>query len=281
MNIVLVHGILGFRRKFGIEYFNGVKERLEKITPNILVPELGETSSIQTAGELLREQILAALSDCTLDPNQETHIIGHSQGGLDARYLLSPANPNTTPANDLSAKVASVTTISSPHLESPIADLLLLKPLDRLLQRLKLFRKHPLLLEHEIEAVLDHVGIDRNALCDLGTESMSRFNQEFPDNPAVRYFAVAGGGRSQPHETTPVLIPFYRYIKSKTKEANDGLVTASSALRWKNDAEIWPADHCDETGHNLDSLDPKATPDFDYLAGYERIVHRVSTPRPA
>jgi hypothetical protein len=28
MNIVLVHGILGFREKFGIEYFRGVAEHL-------------------------------------------------------------------------------------------------------------------------------------------------------------------------------------------------------------------------------------------------------------
>jgi len=280
MNIVLVHGILGFREKFGIEYFNGVKERLGKFTPNILVPELGATSSIQTAGEALREQILAAFSDRTLDPGQKTHIIGHSQGGLDARYMLSPANPSTTPANDVSARIASVTTISSPHRGSPIADLLLLSPVDRVLQRLNPFSKHPWLARHMIEESLDRVGIDSNALSDLGTDSMSRFNQEFPDNPAVRYFSVAGGGRPRKPETAPVLFGFYLYIKSKTNEANDGLVTVSSALRWENASDIWPADHSDEVGHNLDTLDPRATPEFDYLAGYETIVNRVSTPNP-
>jgi triacylglycerol lipase len=277
MNIVLVHGILGFREKFGIEYFNGVKERLEKFTPNILVAELGATRSIRTAGEALREQILEAFSDSTLDPGQETHIIGHSQGGLDARYILSPANPSTTPVNDLSARIASLTTISAPHLGYPIADLLLLSPVDRVIQRLNPFRKHPWLARHLIEETLDRVGIASNALSDLGTESMSRFNQEFPDNPAVRYFSVAGGGRPRTPETAPVLFGFYLYIKSKTNEANDGLVTVSSALRWEKASELWPADHCDEIGHNLDTLDPRATPEFDYLAGYERIVHRVST----
>ena len=43
MNIVLVHGFLGFREKFGIEYFRGVAEHLtakgHKVIAPILDPE--------------------------------------------------------------------------------------------------------------------------------------------------------------------------------------------------------------------------------------------------
>jgi triacylglycerol lipase len=179
-------------------------------------------------------------------------------------------------ANRLSAKIASLTTISSPHRGSPIADLLLLGPVDQVLQKLKPFWNHPLLAEHLIEESLDLFGIDSNALSDLSTKSMSSFNERFRDNPDVRYLSVAGSGRPRPPETALPLFGFYQYIKDTMKEGNDGLVTVSSA-RWREDnPDIWAADHVDEVGHDLDSLDPKAAPEFDYLAGYERIVNRVS-----
>jgi triacylglycerol lipase len=276
MNIVLVHGILGFRKKLGIEYFNGVQERLQaRFGAHILVPDLGQTTSIVTCGEELRSQMLAAFNDGRLDPDAPTHIIGHSQGGLDARYMLSPANPHTAPGNDVSGKVASLTTIGSPHEGSPVADLLLLAPVDHALQHLRALQDHPLLASHLIEAGLDFLGIDGNALSDLDTAKMRRFNEQFPDHPAVRYFAVAGAGRPHFPGSSRFLFGFRLYIKSKTGEANDGLVSLSSALRWKNDSETWPTDHADEIGHNLDSLELKPSPDFDYLAGYERIVKRA------
>ncbi len=271
MNIVLVHGILSFQKKFGIEYFNGVRDRLGKFTPNILLPELNPTGSILTRGEELRAKILEAFGNGTLDPDQRTHVIAHSQGGLDARFILSPGNPNTVPANDLSGKIRSLTTISSPHQGSPIADLLLWKPLDQLLRRLEAFIHHSQLGEDLVRAGLDLIGLDSNALADLSTESMSQFNQKFPDNPAVRYFSVAGAGRSRTPQTSRLLFGFYLYIKSLNNEPNDGLVTVSSAQRWKIDSQFWPADHADEIGHNLDALDPKADPDFDYLRTYEDI----------
>lgn len=271
MNIVLVHGILGFRKRFGIEYFNGVRERLAKFTPNIFVPALSPTGSILTRGEELRAQLFEAFGNGTLDPEQRTHIIAHSQGGLDARFMLSPGNPNTVPANDLSGKIGSLTTIASPHRGSPIADLLLGRPFDHVLRRLEAFIHHPHLGEDFVRAGLELIGLDSNALADLSTESMNQFNQRFPDHPAVRYCSVAGAGRSRPPQTSRLLFGFFLYIKSLTNEPNDGLVTVSSAQRWRIDSQIWPADHADEIGHDLDTLDPKATPDFDYLGGYEDI----------
>ena len=40
MNVVLVHGILGFRQKFGVEYFRGVAERFRAQGFAVLVPVL-------------------------------------------------------------------------------------------------------------------------------------------------------------------------------------------------------------------------------------------------
>ena len=276
MNIVLIHGILGFCKKFGIEYFNGVKERLTKFTPQILVPALEPAGSIFTRGEQLRSLLLQAFADGTLDPGAPTHLIGHSQGGLDARYLLSPSNPHTTSASDLAPKIATLTTIGSPHLGSAVADFLQLRPLDRWLRRLAALLGRPALAKDVVSSGLDLFGIDSEALNDLTVEGMQRFNQQYADNPAVRYFAVAGRGRDRQPETSLFLVGFHHYLRKLSHEPNDGLVTLSSALRWQAGCEIWPADHADEIGHNLDSLDPKAPPpDFDYLDRYEGVVKRA------
>ena len=42
MNIVLVHGFLGFREKYGIEYFRGVAEHFRAKSLKVLVPELDQ-----------------------------------------------------------------------------------------------------------------------------------------------------------------------------------------------------------------------------------------------
>jgi triacylglycerol lipase len=273
MNLVLVHGILGFREKFGVEYFNGIKERLSKYTPNILIPQLEATGTTSTCGEQLREAILAAFASGALDRDGETHIIGHSQGGLNARYMLSPKNPNS---KDLAGKITSLTTISSPHQGSPIPDLLALKPVDHDFKSLELLIHDRDLGQDIVRVMLARLGVNPDALTDLGTEAMKKFNLEYPDNPDVHYFSVAGAGRAQIPQTSLFLYEFYHHIKSLTGEDNDGLVTVPSAQRWPEGAVIWPADHADEIGHDLNSPELKPLPGWDYLAAWEAIVNNVS-----
>src|ERR1700746_2810343 len=50
MNLVLVHGILGFRQKFGVEYFRGVAEHFRAQGFAVLVPELDSTRGIEFRG---------------------------------------------------------------------------------------------------------------------------------------------------------------------------------------------------------------------------------------
>jgi triacylglycerol lipase len=115
MNIVLVHGILGFREKFGIEYFRGVAEHISAKGHKVIAPILDPTREIEYRGGQLRDQINAALANGGLDAAQKTDILAHSMGGLDSRWMLSPANPSR-----IQAPIRSLTTISTPHLGSPI-----------------------------------------------------------------------------------------------------------------------------------------------------------------
>jgi hypothetical protein len=62
MNIVLVHGILGFREKFGIEYFRNVAEHFREKGFKVIAPILDPTQGVDYRGGKLRDQINAALA---------------------------------------------------------------------------------------------------------------------------------------------------------------------------------------------------------------------------
>jgi triacylglycerol lipase len=274
MNIILAHGILGFHKRFGIEYFNGVAKHLEPA--KVLVPEVSATGGIATRGEELRNQILASFKSGALDPAEKAHIIAHSMGGLDSRYLLSPANENTTPANDVSGRIASLTTISSPHHGSPIADLLVLEPDtgSPTLSYLRGIVNNLSMVDQVVGTLLAHFGISLDGLKDLTTESMQAFNARYGDRPGLRYYSVAGAGRPGLLPTALVFVPFHRYIRDQKNQDNDGLVTVPSAQWGDFDRNTWSCDHAEEIGHDLDH--PLQTARFDYLARYDQIVKRVS-----
>lgn len=276
MNIILAHGVLGFRERFRIEYFNGVAEHLQKLPAKVLLTEVSPSGGIPTRGEALRSQILGGFNNGTLDPGEKAHVIAHSMGGLDSRYLLSPANEKTTPQNDISLRIASLTTISTPHRGSPIADFLAFQPAT---ESAKLHTVHAILnrlsgLEDAVRELLDHFGLSVDALKDLTTQATLAFNQRYPDHPRIRYLSVAGAGRDGLMPTAVVLFPCYKYIRAVKAEASDALVPVPSAQWGDFDSNTWHCDHAEEIGHDLDH--PFQKPHFDYLARYDEIVKRAS-----
>src|SRR5436305_6281896 len=121
MNLLLCHGIFGFATRGGVVYFNGVKDHLAAKFPGlrILVTQVAPDGTIELRGTQIGQQILQAMQPGgDLDPDEAIHVIAHSMGGLDARFLLSPDNPD-----NMADRITSLTTISTPHEGSPVADL--------------------------------------------------------------------------------------------------------------------------------------------------------------
>jgi triacylglycerol lipase len=270
MNLVLHHGIFGFAALGPVVYFNGVRDRLTArfLGLRVLVAQVAPDGTIRRRGTELGQQIAEALAPGgVFDAGEHVHIIAHSMGGLDARFLLSPANPS-----NMSDLVVSLTTISTPHKGSPIADVLV--AIDS-----GLAGDDEKLLEHPLRTALNLAKIPVGGLRDLTTEGVRRFNEQFPDDPRTRKFSVAGVGRGLqvlgiPLDTCVALRLAHRIIQNRTGEDNDGLVTLGSAT-WGDGPELWKADHADEIGHNLD-LGLLARPDhFDHLAKYESLVERL------
>lgn len=268
MNIVLAHGILGFREMLGIKYFKGVADFLQQRRLRVLVTEVDRDDSIPFRGSQLRDQIKTAFDNGIFDRWQKTHIIAHSMGGLDARSFLSPNNPN-----DITQHIASLTTIGTPHQGSPVADALF-SAVDG-----KAAFSLGSLAEDTLRDIILRLHISLNGLHDLTTWHMADFNQANPDNNNVRYFSIAGVGRTSPFPLLPfpptclLLLPIYLALKLEHGDS-DGLVPVASASRWAN-TELWPADHADEVGHNLDLVSFSAPDGFNHLQAYEKIIEQL------
>lgn len=110
--IVLVPGIFAFDSIASIDYWYQIPSALQSQGAKVHVPKINAFDSSAKRGESLIAQLeqIRAASGGTV---KKFNLIGHSQGGLTARYVM-----NTRP--DL---VASVTTLNSPHKGSPLADL--------------------------------------------------------------------------------------------------------------------------------------------------------------
>ena len=264
MNIILVHGILGFAKRFGMDYFRDIPGRFREQGLRVLVPELDPTEGVEFRGAQLRDQIQAAAAAGTIDSSQKTHIIAHSLGGLDSRYILSPANPN-----QLKVPIRSLTTISTPHRGSPVADVIdnpqALSPFPHLP-----FTAGPNLLE----PVLNALSISLNGLRNLTTSACRSFSEKYIDNPNVSYFSNAGSGRAGfPQASAPFLL-FHQYISAATGQPSDGMVPVPSAQWGSFDSSTWAGDHGEMIGYNLDNL--LSSPAFGYLAKYDQTVARAA-----
>ena len=119
MRIALVHGFPGFSDIFGIAYFRGVQERLKGRFRDldIFAPQLAGPFGLDSTPR--RAAQLAGLLKERFPGPEKVHIIAHSGGGLDARLLAAPA-----PGLDFGSRISSITTISTPHHGSPVADVL-------------------------------------------------------------------------------------------------------------------------------------------------------------
>lgn len=115
--IVLVHGLSGFDSALA-DYFYGVNNALSSVGAlDVYTPQLTGYESSEVRGE----QLLSYLEELSAVTGAEKfNLIGHSQGGLDARYVAS-VRPNL---------IASVTSVGSPHFGSETADVIKDSPLE-------------------------------------------------------------------------------------------------------------------------------------------------------
>jgi triacylglycerol lipase len=210
--VVLVHGLCGFDRLYAFkrpvkDYFPGIREALEAAGNRVLAARVSPTAGVARRALDLKRFIEREI------PTGPVHVIGHSMGGLDARYMTAKLG--------MENRVLSVTTVGTPHRGSSFADWGMAR-FGRL-----------------VIPFFQFLGIPHEAFYDLRTEACRRFNEDVPDVPGVRYFAVAGVCE-RPWIGPEWLLPYA--IVNRAEGANDGVVSVASAT-WGEHTDVWPGDH--------------------------------------
>ena len=245
--IVLAHGITRFDilrqifvDKLGLpeeqlgdrfHYFKGIKSHLEANGFEV------HHSNVDFAGpvELRARQLSGRINEIlTGKPFGKVHIIGHSMGGLDARHMI-------VDIDGMADRVASVTTIGTPHLGTSLADVGI---------------SHGGSIIDDLRSIIDLEGFN-----DLTTKACAAFNARAKDkeaNNTVVYRTYASSEKR--NRVFRPLQPSWSIINEAEGE-NDGLVSVRSQ-QW--DTELIasngtrkgieqhpfpiPADHLNEVG---------------------------------
>ncbi len=246
--IALVHGWTGFATIGPLDYFYQVPEHLAERGYPIHVTQTDKYNSSVIRSMQLAEQVDELL---VLWRARKLNIIGHSQGGIDSRALIS-----TLGYGD---RVAALTTIATPHRGTYIMDLAL--------------GYVPGAGQEAIAFLLNLVGAisqDEQADAMASFESLSEkymleeFNPANPDDPQVEYISYTGRSCSAAQFLNPAnncedlvdpLIGWGLGILNVARGDNDGLVTVESA-KWGDYRGEMIADHIDEVGHLIGVTDP-------------------------
>lgn len=211
--IVLCHGLMGFDSYTlpngkVVEYFRGIRDALGKRGAQVQVMPVPPMAIVELRAQTLYQ---AMLKNKVIRDAKRVNIIAHSMGGLDSRYLLKKLLKPSDPI-----QVASLTTLSTPHRGSPIADL--------------------------FESITRYLPADLGAFYQLATGYMkNKFNPEIDDNKDVEYFSY--GARVIPSTVSPFYLS--ASIIEKTEGENDGMVSVESAKWGKYMGTMDNVDHAD------------------------------------
>ncbi|CAN5822164.1 lipase LipC [soil metagenome] len=246
--IVLAHGLFGFDHLGPLDYFYGIKDTLTASGRIVYAPRVDAVQSAAVRGQ----QLLDAIEIARMETGaSKVIIIGHSQGGLDARWAAAHAPSH----------VAAVVTIATPHLGSPVADVSA--------------GLTPGVAADAANALGNLFGLSTNgsntsfqgALMSLTSSGAAAFNADNPDAAGVAYYSIAGrsalaGAASCPSgvggfmstwdsDLDPLkleLVGVAGILAAASLPATpvqDGLVTVESA-KWGHFLGCIPADHLDQ-----------------------------------
>ena len=234
--LVLIHGA-GFRDLKWPVYWGRIPAALERRGAVIRYGLQDCWASTETnAAEIIRriDQVLAETGA------EKVNLIAHSKGGLEARMAASSLGAG--------AKIASITTIATPHRGSKTVDLLFKMPRG-------LFNLAAFAVNNWIRVVGDKKP-DFLAVCQgFTTQAAERFNRENPDVPGIFYqsYACVMG-----HPFSDLNLSTANFVVNRLEGPNDGLVTVKSAS-WGEHPHVLRSNGFRGISH-LDAIDLRRAP---------------------
>jgi len=212
--IVLVHGI-SLRDDVKIfRYWGKIPKRLRKEGAKVFLGGQNAFGTHQSNAELLKKTVDSVLNETGAE---KVNLIAHSKGGLEARYMISMLN--------MADKVASLTTLATPHRGSIHASLILAG-----LKKLKIEKLTFFLAGAYAKATGDEEPNIWGAANELTIEYMEKFNNEVIDAPQVYY--QSWGCKITENYYNPYL-RYKRKIQLQYEGENDGIVSLESC-KWGN-----------------------------------------------
>jgi triacylglycerol lipase len=228
--IVLVHGFFGYRHFLLWSMFAGVEECLIENGFNAYYPQQHPTDKIENRAQQLLDSIQNKFGN-----DEPVHLICHSMGGLDSRYLASPNGLNQ------GHRIRTITTLSTPHHGSSLASRIP-ETARALVSIIAREGKH--LLQGDNKTFVSMLGENHwEGLAQLTPEYINeQFNPQIVDHPDVQYFSYAGKvDYSHPTLFDIPRIPAWKYMFDKEGD-NDGMVSIESA-KWGEFKGVLNSDH--------------------------------------
>ena len=206
--IVMVHGIGRNDRGEHVKSWNNIPDVMRHNGLEVYYGNTDAWGNIATNSELLKTTIDTILDETNCE---KVNIIAHSKGGIDSRYMIWKYQYGD--------KVASLTTIATPHYGSEIADFLFNS---KIMHRKQMKRRLNVLgkLYGDVHPNMYEVNSE------LTTENMKEFSESVTIDSNVYYQSIYSV-MSEPSDD-PFLARTNRYIKNKNMD-NDGLVSEQSA----------------------------------------------------
>ncbi len=211
--VVMVHGIF-FRDWQYFNYWGRVPKELKRNGAHVYYGNQQSSLCVADSAAELKEEILEILQESGAE---KVNIVAHSKGGLDARYAISMLG--------LADKVASLTTINTPHRGCEFAEVLL----EKLPEKLVYF------VADKYNKLFCKLGDERPdflaGVRDLTACSCAAFNEKVKDCPQVYYQSSMSRMAGVHSAGFPLNVGYL--LSKKYEGANDGLVSVSSA-QWGN-----------------------------------------------
>lgn len=231
--IVLAHGIARFdaltNKLFKIDnrdgddelhYFRNIRTHLQHEGFTVQHSHVEWARGLDVRSKTLRREVERILAE---EHAEKVHIIAHSMGGLDTRHMLFDSRDD-----GFHERVASLTTLGSPHFGSPVADFMVQK----------------------MGNIVSLFGLPIEGVHDLTAEACRAFHEKadaWESECGVRFRAYAGA-QNVLHIFSPLKVAWG--IINSVEGPNDGLASVKSA-RWKDEYFVEPvleADHLNLLG---------------------------------
>ncbi len=252
--LIMVHGI-GFRDLKYFNYWGRIPRYLTANGAHVYYGHQKAWGTIEENAAAIGLTIDRALSETGAE---KVNIIAHSKGGLDSRYAITHLG--------YGSKVASLTTMSTPHQGSRLLDFLNALPEP-------VFRKLAHMLDRSFETFGDDQPDCYASAQQLAPAYCKEFNEKTPDIAGVLYQSYAS---TMKFSFSDSLLFFpHLLLWLMTGEKNDGLVTESSA-KWGTFLGTLKSKSLRGISHG-DMIDLKREDikGFDSIETYQQIVQNL------